>query len=138
MAESKRSEKLKRLVAVQRHLERMTESELAETGRVRAEVQRSMDQVIDAIGSMNPVHQVFSGNYADRFAKLSVRDGQLAGMQTLLEMQMLRERTKADRFEEHMHEALEAEEREDEDNAIYDVIDQQFAATPASSKVQKP
>ena len=36
-----------------------------------------------------------------------------------------------------MKEALEAERREADDNAVYDVIDQQFA-TPASSKLRNP
>ncbi len=36
-----------------------------------------------------------------------------------------------------MKDALEAERREADDNAVYDIIDQKFA-TPASSKLQKP
>ncbi len=139
MVERSRSEKLKRLVAVQRHLERMAENELAETSRQRAEVGQSMDRVIDAIGSMDPVHMGFSEHYADRFVRLSNRDQQLAGMQTLGETKVVKERTKADRLEEHMKEARDLEMREEDDNAVYDIIDQRFAsATPASSKVREP
>jgi hypothetical protein len=58
-------------------------------------------------------------------------------MQQVHEMRLTRERAKADRLEEGMKEALQAERREADDNAVYDVIDQQFA-TPASSKLQKP
>ena len=47
MAEQTRSQKLKRLVAVQRHLEQMAEYDLAETARQRVEVNQSMDNVID-------------------------------------------------------------------------------------------
>jgi hypothetical protein len=57
-------------------------------------------------------------------------------MQQVHEMRLTRERAKGDRLEESMLEALQAERREADDNAVYDVIDQQFA-TPASSKLQK-
>jgi hypothetical protein len=138
MVERTRSEKLKRLVIVQRHLERMAESDLAETSKVRGEVHQSMDRVIDAIGSMDPVHMVFSSHYADRFGRLTHRDLQLAGIQAMIETRVLTERTKANRLEEHMNEARMLETRESDDNAVYDIIDQQAAsATPASSKLQK-
>jgi hypothetical protein len=139
MVEKTRSEKLKRLVALQRHLERMAENELAETSRQREEVNQSMEQVVNAISSMDPVHMVFTGHYADRLGRLSVKDQQLAGMQTVIEMKVLKERIKAERLEEHMKDAREMETREADDNAVYDVIDQAFASlTPASSKVREP
>ena len=46
MIEKKRSQKLKRLLSVQRHLERMAENDLAETSRQRVEVNVAMDDVI--------------------------------------------------------------------------------------------
>ncbi|MBX4929932.1 hypothetical protein [Rhizobium binae] len=137
MIEKGRSQKLKRLLSVQRHIERMAENDLAETSRQRIEVNAAMDDVIVALGSMDPVHHAFSQNYADRFGRLTIKDQQLTGMQQIHEMRLTRERAKADRLEEGMKEALDAERREADDNAVYDVIDQQFA-TPASSKLQKP
>ncbi|AHG44111.1 hypothetical protein RLEG12_13105 [Rhizobium leguminosarum bv. trifolii CB782] len=137
MVERNRSQKLKRLLSVQRHIERMAENDLAETSRQRVEVNAAMDDVIVALGSMDPVHHAFSQNYADRFGRLSIKDKQLTGMQEVHEMRLARERAKGDRFEEGMKEALEAERREADDNAVYDVIDQQFA-TPASSKLRNP
>ncbi|RUM07205.1 hypothetical protein [Rhizobium chutanense] len=137
MIEKNRSQKLKRLLLVQRHLERMAENDLAETSRQRVEVNAAMDDVILALGSMDPVHHAFSQNYADRFGRLSIKDKQLTGMQEIHEMRLARERAKGDRFEESMNDALEAERREADDNAVYDVIDQQFA-TPASSKLRNP
>ncbi|OWV86271.1 hypothetical protein ATY75_22265 [Rhizobium sp. N122] len=137
MVEKNRSQKLKRLLSVQRHIERMAENDLVETSRQRVEVNAAMDDVIVALGSMDPVHHAFSQNYADRFGRLSIKDQQLTGMQQVHEMRLARERAKGDRFEEGMKEALEAERREADDNAVYDVIDQQFA-TPASSKLQNP
>ena len=59
MAQS-RSEKLKRLVTVQRHLEKMAEIDLANTTRQRQEAAETMDAVADAINSLNPVHRSFS------------------------------------------------------------------------------
>jgi hypothetical protein len=137
MAEVTRSQKLKRLVAVQRHLEQMAEYDLAETSRQRAEVSEQIDNVVSALGSMDPVHHAFSQSYADRFGRLTIKDKQLTGMQQIHEMRVTQERAKGDRLEEGMREALQAERREADDNAIYDVIDQRFA-TPASSKLQKP
>ncbi len=134
--EKKRSDKLKRLVTVQRHLEKMAEYDLAETSRQRAEVNAAMDVAILALGSLDPVHRAFSQSYADRFGRLSIKDQQLTGMQQVHEMRLTRERAKGDRLEESMLDALQAERREADDNAVYDVIDQQFA-TPASSKLQK-
>jgi hypothetical protein len=139
MAEHSRSQKLKRLVAVQRHLEQMAEQELAEATRQRTEVGNSIDQVVGAIGSVEIVHMAFSQQYAWRLGRLTQRDQQLEAMQKLIETNVLKERTKADRLEEHMLEARADELRESDDNAVYDIIDQRFAAVaPASSKVQKP
>ncbi|NTJ64577.1 hypothetical protein G6M50_26640 [Agrobacterium rhizogenes] len=138
MAEKTRSEKLKRLIAVQRHLERMAEIELADTTRQRSEVTEAMERVMVAIGSVDPVHMAFSIHYAERYGRLMIRDQQLESIQTLIQMKVQQERTKADRLEEHMKDARELELRESDDNAVYDIIDQHFAgATPASSKVQK-
>ena len=127
MAATTRSQKLKRLVAVQRHLERMAEHELAATTQQRDEVSRSMDQVIDAIGSMDPVHRLFSQHYSERFGKLASLDVHLSGVQKVHERQVMKERAKAERLEEGMKEARMLEDRELDDNAIYDLLEQQLA-----------
>lgn len=136
MASDKRSDKLKRLVAVQRHVEKMAEIELADTTRNRADVARSMENVLEAIGSVDPVHQLFSKHYSDRYGRLTIKDRQLAGAQQLQEMHVLKEKTKADRLQDKMLEAREHEQREIDDNAIYDLLEiMNASATPASSKV---
>lgn len=121
--EQTRSKKLKRLVNLQRHMEKMAENELAATGRQIVEVNRSKDRVIEAIGSVSPVHIQFSQNYAGRFGRLMVREKQLTDIQTAQEMRVLKERTKGDRLEDQMKEAREAEDREKEDNAIYELLE---------------
>jgi hypothetical protein len=137
MAEQNRSKKLKRLVTVQRHLEKMAESELAATTRHRQEVAQSMEVVIEAIGSMEPVHRQFSQHYAERYGRLTIKDQQLENVQQFQENKVLKERTKAERLEDHMKDARDLEDREASDQAIYDLLEITLAA-PASSKLQKP
>lgn len=129
-----RSQKLKRLVAVQRHLEKMADFELAATVRYRAEVNQSMEDVIEAIGSVDPIHRQFAYHYAERFGRLTTKERQLAGVQQIQETKVLKERTKGDRLEENMKEAREHEDREAADNAILELIEMTLAA-PASSKL---
>ncbi|MCB5202674.1 hypothetical protein LH464_09340 [Neorhizobium sp. T786] len=130
-----RSKKLKRLVVVQRHLEKMAEQELATTTQHRQEVARSMEVVIEAMGSMQPVHRQFSQNYAERFGRLTIKETQLQNIQQMQETKVLKERTKADRLEEHMKEARDLEDREASDQAIYDLLEITLASS-ASSKLQ--
>jgi hypothetical protein len=118
-----RSKKLKRLVAVQRHLEQMAEGELATATRQRDEIGESMNLVIQAIGSMTPLHMQFSRNYSERFGRLMVKDKQMAGVQQVLESRVMRERTKGDRLEEQMKDARSDEDREKDDNAILDLLE---------------
>jgi len=117
-------------------MERMAESDLAETARQRVGVGQSMDVVMDAIGSLDAVHRLFAQTYADRFDRLSSAEKQLGALQRVQEMKVLREGAKADRLEENMKTAALAEQRELEDEAIYDLVDMRFA-TPASSKVRE-
>ena len=126
MAQS-RSEKLKRLVTVQRHLEKMAEIDLANTTRQRQEAAETMDAVAEAINSLNPVHRSFSRHYSGQYSRLQQQDQMLANVQQMHEMRVVRERTKGDRMEDHMKEARSAEEREAADDAIYDLIDQHIA-----------
>ena len=126
MAQS-RSEKLKRLVTVQRHLEKMAEIDLANTTRQRQEAAETMEAVAEAINSLNPVHRGFSRHYSGQYSRLQQQDQMLANVQQMHEMRVVRERTKGDRMEDHMKEARGAEEREAADDAIYDLIDQHIA-----------
>ncbi|APG83482.1 hypothetical protein [Sinorhizobium americanum] len=132
-----RSDKLKRLVDVQRHLERMAESELAETARQRGVLAETIDVVVDAMGSAHPMHRVFSGHYASQLGRLMQKDQMLLGIQQVHEARMLKERAKGDRLEESMKEARMAEDREADDNQVLDLIDQHVAGyAPASGKVE--
>lgn len=137
MAQAKKSQKLKRLVSVQRHLEKLAENELADAVRQRQALGESMTNVMDAITSLSDLHRPFARNYAERFSRLMTRDQQLEGMQRVHEAKILRERTKGDRLEERMQDARGQEDRAAEDDAVYDLLDLTFASeTPASSKLR--
>ena len=134
MANQKRSEKLERLVKMQRHLERMAENELAATTRARSEVQENLSAVVDAIGSMSPIHQIFSGLYSNQIGRLTAKDQHLETVQQIHENRMLRERTKGDRLDEKRSEVLEDERREAEDQEIFDLMDQRILLESYGSK----
>ena len=89
---AKRSDKLKRLVAVQRHMEQMAEMDLALTTQQRQEVAETMDAVAAALVSLNPVHRGFSDIYAAQIGKLRQKDVMLAGVQQMHEMRIVRAR----------------------------------------------
>jgi hypothetical protein len=127
MVKQSRSQKLDRLIKMQRHLEHMAEADLAATTRARGEVQENLVAVVDAIGSLAPIHQIFAGLYSGQISRLTAKDQHLETIQQIHENKMARERAKGDRLTEKMKEAREQENREAEDVAIYDVLDQQIA-----------
>jgi hypothetical protein len=127
MAKQSRSEKLDRLVKVQRHLEHMAEADLAATTRARHEIQENLVAVVDAIGSLAPIHQIFAGLYSGQISRLTAKDQHLEAIQQIHENKMMREKAKGDRLEENKKEARILEDREADDSAVYDILDQQIA-----------
>jgi hypothetical protein len=133
-----RSEKLKRLVTVQRHLEQMAERDLAETARKRRALAETIDVVVDAMGSASPLHAMFSGHYASQLGRLALKDQMLLDIQQGHETRVLKERAKGDRLEENMKDARVLEDRAEADDAIYDLVDQHvMSKSPASGKVDR-
>lgn len=122
-----RSDKLKRLVGVQRHIEKIAEIDLANTTRQRQELAETMEVVVGAINSLEPVHRSFSRHYSGQYSRLQQQEQMLANVQQMHEMRVVRERAKGDRMEERMREARGAEEREAADDSLYDLIDQHIA-----------
>lgn len=127
MAAKNRSEKLKRLVAVQRHMEKIAEIDLANTTRLRQEIAGKMDFAIEAIGSFEPVHLGLKDQYARQYGRLSGEDQQMANLQVVQEQRILREKAKGDRLEDHFHDAQQSEDREKEDNAVIELIEMRMA-----------
>lgn len=123
MADQSRSAKLGRLVKVQRHLEHMAESELAVTTRARAEVADDLQAVVDAIGSVNSIHQLFASIYSSQISRLTAKDQHLQTVQQIQEQKILREKAKADRLAERAGDAREIEDNEAQERAIQELLD---------------
>lgn len=137
MATEPKSKKLARLVTLQRHLEKLAENDLAAAVRQRQEIGGAMDNVMEAITSLNELHRPFARDYAERFSRLMTKDQQLEGMQRVHEAKIVKERTKGDRLEERMRDERSLEQRAKEDESVLDLLDMTMAnATPASSKLR--
>lgn len=132
MAED-RADKLKRLVRVQRQIERVAEIELAVILRERAIVDDTRTALVDALGSLSPLHQSMATHYTKRFSGLETRDRRLTGMQAMQEKRVLTEKTKADRLKDQARDAATAEERQAEDDGLLDLLDMVMAADRGSS-----
>ncbi len=132
MAEG-RAEKLRRLVRVQRQLERVAENELAVILRERAIVDDTRSALVDALGSFSPLHTAMAQHYSKRFSGLETRDRRLTGMQAMQERRILTEKTKADRLQDQYADAAEAEGRDAEDDGLLDLIDMVMASKTGSS-----
>jgi hypothetical protein len=124
MAANTRSAKLLRLVKVQRHLEHLAENELAVTTQARAEINETMTAVVGAIGSLDSVHQLFTGIYSNQISRLTAKDQHLYNVQQIQEQKILREKAKADRLAEQALEARDAEDRDEEERSIFELLDQ--------------
>jgi cysteinyl-tRNA synthetase len=127
MAELSKSAKLGRLVKVQRHLEHMAESDLAVTTKARAEIADDLDAVVNAIGSVDTIHQLFTSIYSGQISRLTAKDQHLQTVQQIQEQKILREKAKADRLAERQHEARDAEDGERQEAAIQELIDIRLA-----------
>lgn len=123
MADQSRSAKLGRLVKVQRHLEHMAENDLAATTRARAEVADDLKVVVDAIGSVDSIHQLFASIYSSQISRLTAKDQHLQNVQQAQEQKILREKAKADRLAERAGDAREAEDNEAQERAIQELMD---------------
>jgi hypothetical protein len=123
MADQSRSAKLGRLVKVQRHLEHMAENELAATTRARAELADDLDAVVEAIGSVDSVHQLFASIYSGQISRLTAKDQHLQNVQQAQEQKILREKAKADRLAERAGDARDVEDSEAQERSIQELID---------------
>lgn len=126
MADQSRSAKLGRLVKVQRHLEHMAENDLAATSRARAELADDLDAVVEAIGSVDSVHQRFASIYSGQISRLTARDQHLQNVQQIQEQKILREKAKADRLAERAVNARDEEDNEAQERSIQELLDIHF------------
>jgi len=132
-----RAEKLARLVRVQRQIERMAENELSHTLRAQMATDATQDALVDAIGSLDPVHAAMSHHYALRFQRLSAKAQQLSGVRALQERRVLTEKTKADRLANQAEQAAEDEERLASDEALLEMLEASIGASAAAQGQRK-
>ena len=123
MADLSKSAKLGRLVKVQRHLEHMAENELAATTRARADLADDLQVVVDAIGSVDSIHQLFASIYSSQISRLTAKDQHLQNVQQAQEQKILREKAKADRLAERAEDAREVEDGEAQERVIQELMD---------------
>lgn len=132
MADLDRSKKLKRLVSVQRHMEKIVENELAVTVRQREEVAAAMDLTANVMTSLDPIHRGLSRHYLGRFSRLAMEEKQLTATRKAQETRLAKERSKGDKLDERRKEAVELEQRAREDEAVYSLIEMMLTLKDAS------
>jgi hypothetical protein len=101
----------------------MAENELAATTRARAEVADDLAAVVEAIGSVDSIHQLFAGNYSMQIGRLTAKDQQLQTTQQVQEQKILREKAKADRLETKARGARDIEDNEAQEKSIQELLD---------------
>ena len=134
MADLSRSAKLNRLVKVQRHLEHMAENELAATSRARSELADELDAVVEAIGSVDSIHQLFASIYSNQISRLTAKDQHLQTVQQIQEQKILREKAKGDRLAERAGDAREQEDNEAQERSLQELVDIQLALRGAAEE----
>ncbi len=132
MADIDRSKKLKRLVGVQRHMEKMIENELAVIVRQREEVNAAMDLTANVMTSLDPIHRGLSRHYLGRFSRLAAEEKQLMAARRAQETRLAKERSKGDRLDERRKEALEQEQRARDDDAVINLLEMMMTLKDAS------
>ena len=132
MADIDRSKKLKRLVGVQRHMEKMIENELAIIVRQGEEVNAAMELPANVMTSLDPIHRGLSRHYLGRFSRLATEEKQLMAARRSQETRLAKERSKGDKLDERRKEALEQEQRASEDDAVYNLLEMMITLKDAS------
>ncbi|MES5098320.1 hypothetical protein ABUK73_08830 [Agrobacterium sp. BA1120] len=127
-----KSKKLSRLVKVQGHIQQMAENELAITTRERNELSEKIETLSGYLNSLDPLHQQMLKHYAVRHDRLKSRDVRLEAIEKAQEQQVLKETKKGERLEEKRDAARQDEQREREDNSIYELIDLHMALKDTS------
>ena len=118
-----RARSLGRLALLQRQLQRLAETELADTNRQREEVSEQIERLIEAMGGFSHVHRLFPHLYARRLEKLREREQALAGRSRLQEQKAMREKTRCERIGEHLAEARDDARRQSDEDGLLDMLE---------------
>lgn len=119
----KASERLKRLIKIQRQKEKIAQTDLAFILNRQQQADHSVSNVLDALGSISPLHSTFASHYTKRLTSLETTQKKLQMHRAAQEKKMLTERVKADRLEEKMLRASLDEERHDLEENMQDLLD---------------
>ncbi|MCY6382371.1 hypothetical protein [Hoeflea prorocentri] len=126
MAADPRQERVRtlgRLALLQRQLQRLAETELADTNRQRAEVEEQIARLIEAMGGFSHVHRLFPHLYAKRLDKLKERGQALTGKARLQEQKARREKTRCERIGDHLDNVLEEASRQSDEDELLDLVE---------------
>jgi hypothetical protein len=139
MKDADRASRLKRLAQLQRKVESIARMELGELSRERAAVAERMTALVEALASPDPIHSGFSKLYGGQLGRLKLFDQQLSGRIRIQEGRVSSERSKADRLDDGARRANELQQREAQDNAVYDILDMIGGLdAQASRKLRRP
>lgn len=120
---TKRIAGLRRLVALQRQLQKLAEADLAQANREREEVRRAIENLVAAMSGMTATHRLFPHLYARQLSTLKARDQVLAGQIDLHRARINTERTRGDRVDHRLDQANLDNERHFDDEALFDLLD---------------
>ena len=123
-SEAKRLRGLRRLVALQAQLQRLAEADLAQAMRDRDAVRASIDGLLQAMGGLSDTHRLFPHLYAKQLARLKARDQVLAGQIERHRARINAEKKRGERVGERLGRASQALERQDQEEGLFDLLDQ--------------
>ncbi len=122
-AREKRIAGLRRLMRLQRQLQRLAEADLAHAMREREEVRQAIENLVDAMSGMSTPHNLFPHLYASRLGSLKARDQVLAGQIELHKTRINTERTRGDRVGERLDRVNLDRQRHVDDETLFDLLD---------------
>lgn len=120
---TKRIVGLRRLVALQRQLQRLAEADLAQANREREEVCSAIENLVEAMSGMSATHRLFPHLYARQLSTLKARDQMLAGQIDLHRARLNTERTRGDRVDHKLDQVNQDNERHFDEEALFDMLD---------------
>lgn len=130
----RKSQRLKRLVKIQRQKEKIAGTDLAYILAQQRQAEHSVTSVLDALGTVSPLHSTFAPHYSKRLTMLEMAQKKLGMHRAAQEKKMLTERAKADRLDEKLQDANQSDVQEEEEEALQDLIDLLAASAQSSSR----
>lgn len=112
----------------------MAETDLAYILGQQRQAEVSVLSVLDALGTVSPLHAAFANHYSKRLSSLEITQNKLQMHRAMQEKKMLTERVKADRLEEKYKDASQNHLREEEEEGLQDLLDMLNAPNQSSPR----